>query len=164
MVITATAGMRGKKPIQLKQIVDKGLAQAAKLGAKVWPSMTSPQINMIFYTTLVKHRWTLTDCLFAMIHGVLTGFNSDIVAVLRAQRLWVVSACQPAALCSALCSYACSLSCACTLYQAHSVMRSGQQLLMAGWLRGIIPRSIMWRTGKTITLTHGTGPENPDGC
>lgn len=35
VVITATAGMRGKKPIQLKQIVDKGLTQAAKLGAQV---------------------------------------------------------------------------------------------------------------------------------
>ena len=37
VVLTASAGMRGKKPIPLKQIVDKGLAQAAKLGAQVCP-------------------------------------------------------------------------------------------------------------------------------
>ena len=36
VVLTASAGMRGKKPIQLKQIVDKGLRQAEKLGAQVW--------------------------------------------------------------------------------------------------------------------------------
>lgn len=35
VVLTASGGMRGKKPIQLKQIVDKGLKQAEKLGAKV---------------------------------------------------------------------------------------------------------------------------------
>ena len=37
VVLTASGGMRGKKPIQLKQIVDKGLKQAEKLGAKVRP-------------------------------------------------------------------------------------------------------------------------------
>ena len=35
VVLTASAGMRGKKPVQLKQIVDKGLKQAEKLGTKV---------------------------------------------------------------------------------------------------------------------------------
>ena len=68
VVLTATAGMRGKKPIQLKQIVDKGLAQAAKLGAEVGQQ-----------------------------------------AVPSAEKVWMVSGCQLAALCSALCSCACSL-------------------------------------------------------
>ena len=45
MVITASAGMRGKKPIQLKQIVDKGLAQAAKLGAEVSPMIQGCQLE-----------------------------------------------------------------------------------------------------------------------
>ena len=35
VVLTASQGMRGKKPIPLKQIVDKGLVQAKKLGAEV---------------------------------------------------------------------------------------------------------------------------------
>ena len=35
VVLTATGGMRGKKLVPLKQIVDQGLAGAAKLGAKV---------------------------------------------------------------------------------------------------------------------------------
>lgn len=34
-VITATGGLRGKKTVPLKQIVDKGLEGAARLGSQV---------------------------------------------------------------------------------------------------------------------------------